>query len=575
MSETQARARHQQQVEELCAAAIRALAGETDLHFRGRRLHRGRSALPLFAPHLHPALDSDDFMSFRGAADGLALRLALSDAELHKRLAPADAVERLLFDLLEQFRVEAHAPPAMPGVAHNLRHRHEAWSLESHHAGLTDTARGLLIYTVAQICRARVTGEPVIEETEDLLEATRAALAPLLGHALAGLRRDRDDQAAYARHALEVAQRIAAMLEDAGAAAGEPNEPRDSDLAAARSVFGLIIEYEGSANERFAIAVSGASRVLDSAGGGYRIYTTAYDREVAATELARKDALDDYRERLDRLVAAQGVNDARLARELRALLAEPAVDGWDGGQEEGLIDGRRLSQLVASPTERRLFRSERIEPVADCALTFLVDCSGSMKEQIDVVAVLLDVFARALEQAGVASEILGFTTGAWNGGRAQRDWVRAGRPADPGRLNEASHIVFKSADVPWRRSRTSIAALLKSDLFREGIDGEAVDWACARLGARSEARKLLLVVSDGSPMDSATSLANDPHYLDHHLRQVVQRHEQTGAIEVYGIGVGLDLSPYYSRSLVLDLAGSIGNAMFREVVELIAGRHRR
>jgi cobaltochelatase CobT len=189
--------------------------------------------------------------------------------------------------------------------------------------------------------------------------------------------------------------------------------------------------------------------------------------------------------------------------------------------------------------------------------------------------VLLDVFARALEQAGAASEVLGFTTEAWNGGRAQRDWIRAGRPAAPGRLNERSHIVFKPFDVAWRRARTGMAALLKADLFREGIDGEAVDWACARLLDRPETRRVLIVVSDGSPMDSATALANDPHYLDQHLREVVQAHQEQRRIEICGVGVGLDLSPYYRRSLVLDVAGGIGHAMFREVLEMLAGRHRR
>jgi cobaltochelatase CobT len=197
-----------------------------------------------------------------------------------------------------------------------------------------------------------------------------------------------------------------------------------------------------------------------------------------------------------------------------------------------------------------------------------------MKEHAESVAMLVDVLARALEQAGIASEILGFTTGAWNGGRAQRDWLRAGKSAHPGRLNERCHLVFKSADTPWRRARPAIAALLKGDLFREGFDGEAVDWACARLFARTEARKRLLVISDGSPMDSATNLANDAHYLDHHLNDVVARHEQAGRVEIAGIGVGLDLSPYYSRSHVLDLAVSSGNQIFREITALIAGRGR-
>ncbi len=575
MTATQTRVRQQERVEELCAASIRALAGESDLHFRGRRLYRRGQPLPVFAPHLHPSLENDDFASFRGAADGLALRLAHSDAGLHQTLAPDDAVERALFDLLEQYRVESLASTAMPGVRRNLRHRHEAWSLGYHHSGQTDTARGLLVYTVAQICRARVTGDPVVEETEDLLEATRAALAPTLGPSLALLRRARGDQAAYAQPAREIARLVAAMLRaDAPDDAATEIAP-EPDLAAARSVFGLILEHDGDANERFATAVSGASRVLGDGAGVYRIFTTAYDREEQAVDLARREALDAYRVRLDERIAAHGVHVAKLARELRALLSVPRHDGWDSGQEEGRIDGRRLATLVASPTERRLFRSDRIELVADCALTFLVDCSGSMKQHIDKVAVLLDTFARALDQAGVTNEVLGFTTGAWHGGRAQRDWVKAGRLSHPGRLNEACHMVFKDAATPWRRARRGLSALLKNDLFREGIDGEAVEWAAARLGRIEAERRLLLVVSDGSPADSATGLANDPYYLDHHLRLVSDRIDRGRAVELYGVGVGLDLSPYYARSHVLDLGGSIGNAMFREVLEMIVGRHRR
>jgi cobaltochelatase CobT len=572
-SAMQRRVRQEELVAELCAGVVRAFSGERDLHFRGRRLHRGRVALPWFAPHLHPSPESDDFSSFRGVADGLALRLTDSDAALHERLRPEEPVERMVFEMLEQFRVEALAPEVMAGMRHNLRHRHEQWSLAFHHSGLTDTARGLLLYAVAQICRARVSGQQVVEETEDMLEATRFALAPLIGHALAGLRRDRADQAAYAVHALAIARTIAAMLHEADDEGRDA--ARDPHVDDKRSVFSLVADMDQEIIERFTTAESGRSAVLDDAGGAYRVFTTAYDREHDAATLARKEVLADLREKLDRRIAAQGVNIARLARELRALLAEPTRDGWDGGQEEGLIDGRRLAQLVASPTERRLFRTERMEPVADCLVSFLIDCSGSMKEHAESVAMMIDVFARALEQAGVTSEVLGFTTGAWNGGRPQREWVRTGRPVHPGRLNERCHLVFKAAATPWRRARPAMAALLKADLFREGIDGEAVDWACTRLRQRSEAHKLLLVISDGSPMDSATHLANDLHYLDHHLRDVVARQEQRGDIAISGIGVGLDLSPYYSRSHVLDLVASSGNTIFREVMGLMAGRHRR
>ena len=209
-----------------------------------------------------------------------------------------------------------------------------------------------------------------------------------------------------------------------------------------------------------------------------------------------------------------------------------------------------------------------------------------MKQHIETVAVLVDLLTRALEQIGVPTEVLGFTTSAWNGGRAQRDWVLAGRPAQPGRLNEICHLIFKAANTPWRRSRASIAALLKGELFREGIDGEAVEWALRRLALASnneasepqdfdaQARRLLLVFSDGSPMDSATKLANDAHYLDHHLRGVVAAHEQRGA-EIIGLGVGLDLSPYYSRSQALDLSGTVNMSVLREIIGTFARGARR
>ena len=573
MSAAQAAARHQQSVEALCAAAIRALSGEPDLHFRARRLHRGQRALPLFGPHLLPSLELDDFSSFRGAADGMALRLLHSDAVLHRALCPAEALERWVFELLEQLRVEALAPQTMAGVTHNLRHRFEAWSMAFHASGHTDTAQGLLLFTIAQVCRSRLTGQPVPEEIEDLLESTRAGIVPLIGVALAGLRRERDCQAAYAEHALVISrfageQVRAAEVEQGGKRLDEATEERHQR-------FSLLIDFDSEPETGIASVALGQSRVLDEAAGGYRIFTKAYDRERRAATLARPEQFAQYREQLDRRIAEQGVNVSRLARQLKALLAAPAHAGWEGGQEEGRIDGRRLAMLVSAPAEQRIFLRERIEPLADAAATFLIDCSGSMKQHIEAVAVLVDVFVRALEQAGVPTEVLGFTTGAWHGGRAQRDWQRAGRPHHPGRLNEAEHLIFKDADTPWRRARHGIAALLKADLFREGIDGEAVLWASRRLDARSEARRLLFVISDGCPHDGATALANDAHYLDQHLREEVAKIERQGRIHIFGIGVGLDLSSYYGRSQALELNAAPGNAACREIVAMMARRGRR
>lgn len=570
MPGVQAAARARQRVEEVCAATIRALCGESGLHFRARRLHRGEQALPLFGPHLQPSLEHDDFGSFRGAADAIALRLRLSDAALHRRLCPADPLQRWVFELLEQCRVEALAPVAMPGVAHNLHHRFEAWSQHFQHSGLADSARGVLLYTVAQVGRSRVGGQPVVPGAEALIEATRMAIAPRLGHALAGLRHTRFDQAAYAVHALAIAEAIDGMLRDEAQDEGDTAKRGDADPR--RAGFSLLLDFDAEVEDGIAAVASADSRVPVEAAGGYRIFTTAHDREHRAAALVRPALLDEYRTRLDRRIAGQGLNLGRLARRLKALLARPERDGWDDEQDAGLIDGRRLARLISSPQERRLFRSERHDPVADAVVCFLVDCSGSMRQHIEPVAMLIDVFVRALEQAGVPSEVLGFTTGAWNGGRAQRDWLHAGRPRHPGRLNERCHLVFKDADQPWRRARRDIAALLKGDLFREGIDGEAVDWACHRLAGRDEARQLLIAVSDGCPMDGATALANHEQYLDQHLRQVVERRSRPGGTEIYGLGVGLDLSPYYGRCTALDLSTALGNAAFDEIVTMLAGR---
>ncbi|MFC7344260.1 cobaltochelatase CobT-related protein [Saccharopolyspora griseoalba] len=567
MNSTTDDARHQQHVEERCAAAIRALTGDPDLRFRGGRLHRGHIRLAVHAPHLHPG-PGDGLGSFRGAADGLALRVRHSDPELHRALRPAEPVPRLVFDMLEQFRVEALAPEHLPGIVTNLRHRHVAWSLEFHRSGLTETARGLLLYTVAQVCRARVTGQPVVAETQEVIESARADLATRMGEDLAGLRRHRRDQPRHADHALAIAGLVDEMLRSAG---GEGADVRHRNAVRAGMT---LIDDEEDASAPALAADTRPSRAFN-AGEGYRVFTTAYDREQAASSLVRPELLAQYRRQLDRVITARGLNPARLARALQALFAEPAVQGWDGAHEEGRLDGRRLAQLIATPVERRLFRTERVEPVTDCLLTFLVDCSGSMKQHAESVAGLVDVFARALERIGCTSEVLGYTTGAWNGGRAVKDWRRAGRPPHPGRLNERRHLVFKSAETSWRRARPDIAALLKTDLYREGVDGEAVTWACDRARQQAAKNRFLVVISDGSPMDSATHMTNDAHYLDQHLAEVVRLEERAGSVRIHGLGVGLDLSAHYGRSHALDLSGGVSNGVLAEIVGMFSGARRR
>ncbi|VWD26366.1 cobaltochelatase [Burkholderia contaminans] len=558
--------------EALGASTVRALTRDAALHYRAGRVCRDLRPLPIHAPHLRAQAADGDLASWRGAADGAALRILHSDADLHRALSGDDPVERVLFDLLEQLRCESLAPPAMRGVVQNLRHRFETWSRAFHRSGQADTHVGILVYTVAQIAWSRLTGWPVLEETEDLIEASRAAIVPEIGMQLAGLKRCRHDQRAFAEHALALAKRIASMIRDARATAveAETEDAREQDDALTN--FSLWVDFDDTGIDLPALVETGDSVVLQGGDAVYRAYTTRYDRELRPAAQIRAALLREYRDRLDGQVAAQRINVTRLARVLRAALVVPQADGWSFGEEHGRLDGRRLAQLVSSPAERRLFRLERVRPHADCALAFLIDCSGSMKTWIDGVALMVDTLARAGDAAGLATEVLGFTTLAWNGGRARQDWLARGKPRHPGRLNETGHLVFKDADTRWRHARTGIAALYKADLFREGVDGEAVEWACARLAARPEARKILVVISDGSPMDGATALANDPFYLDNHLKQVVAREEAAGRVEVLGLGVGLDLGPYYRHRLAIDLGSAPDMKRLVEIAGWIGAR---
>lgn len=572
----QQQARRQQRVESLCAASIRALSGDPDLHFRGKVLYQGERSLPMHAPHHRIDTAIASFADCRAAADGMALRLMYSDDALHRSHRPCKPIARLVFELLEQLRVEALVPTELTGMAANIEERFVRWSQDFHRSGHSETNSGILLYTVAQMCWARLNARQVLEETEDFIEGTRFSLASAMGTALAGLRRHRQQQADFIPHALAIAELVDNMVV-AQRAEQEGSDEDANDDDKPDPGFALLLDFDedGEDDTRFATARSGASRAYGENQQGYQVYTSAYDREVQAASLVRPALLEEYRDRLDKGISEQGINVPRLARQLAAILATPQRDGWRYGEEEGRIDGRRLAQLVSSPTERRLFYQERHRPVADCVVSILIDCSGSMRHQIEPIAMLADCLIRALDMVGASSELLGFTTNSWNGGKPYKEWMRQGRPPYPGRLNETCHLVFKEAKRGWRRSRREIAALLKGDLFREGIDGEAVDWACERLLACSEQRKILIVISDGSPSDSATNLTNDAFYLDNHLKEVLARRERQAEVDILGLGVGLDLSPFYRHSLATDMSQTLDSQLFDEIVQLMSHRRRR
>ncbi|WJF90447.1 cobalt chelatase [Paraburkholderia bonniea] len=575
--------RRRERRENLCAATVRALTGDAALEYRDGRLCRDLRPLPFHAPHLRHDTQSSRLETLRGVTDGAALRLMHSAANLHARLCPADPVERLVFELLEQLRCESLTPQGMPGLADNLRHQFEAWSRRFYRSGQAESHLGNLLYTVAQISWSHLSGWPVLEENDGLIEATRAAITPTLGASLVGLRRHRAEQSAFALHALEMARLVSAMIHAARAQEKPGHHTTGNADEATLTALSLWFDGEDFENADINTPLIAASdgdgddvkhAGKTSSATGYRVFTTRYDRELHPHLLIRPVMLAEYRQRLDEHLATQHLNLPRLSHALRLALALPQRDGWSFGEEHGQLDGRRLAQLISSPAEKRLFLLSRNTLQADCTISFLLDCSGSMRTHIEAVAVMVDVLVRALEHAGVTTEVLGFTTGAWNGGRARLDWLARGSPARPGRLSERSHMVFKEASTRWRRARNGIATLFKADLFREGVDGEAIDWACLRLLARPERRRIMIVISDGSPMDRATDLANAPGYLEQHLRAVIARHETARKVDVLGLGIGLDLSRFYRHCLAIDLSAMPTMALFSELVRWISNGGR-
>ncbi|ARU89507.1 cobalamin biosynthesis protein CobT [Pseudomonas sp. M30-35] len=571
MKQPPRREKHQQQLEELCAATMRALSGERRLRYRGARLEVNGQHIPVRAPHLHPDPEQDDFSAYRGVADSLALRLKHSDRVLLQAHLPAQPIARLVFELLEQLRVESLVSDRYPGVRRNLMLRFSQWSQQFIDSGQTEGHVGLMLYTLSQMSWLLLCGGRANEQTEMLIEAPRLSLLGHFGAHFGLLRRCRHDQSTYSEHALFIANKVVELLEQLDSQLLNNDERKVSEVAEkAHLAFALLLDSDADEEGVDSASATAQGNSRDSQDTfSYQVFSRAYDREVAAVSLVRADLLKQLRQRMDQRMAAQGLNLPRLAKRLSALLAQPQRDGWAFAQEDGQIDAGRLSRLIISPEQHEIFRNERQRPQSDCVVSLLIDNSGSMRNHIDAIALLADTLSRALELAGAQSEILGFTTGQWNGGRPLKRWRAAGQPANPGRLNELEHRIYKDADTPWRKARPSIAALLKSDLFRESVDGEALLWAQHRLLKRQATRRILIIISDGCPMDGATHQANCSDILDQHLKQVARQIEQQSAVELYALGVGLDLSNYYRNSLELDLSNSFDNRVFDEILHLL------
>ncbi|MGB0893531.1 MAG: cobaltochelatase CobT-related protein [Parashewanella sp.] len=550
------------------------------LRYHNFKLFADIGQLPFHAPHLQNYWQDTDNMSDsdiesiskrpdrKGQIDAIAMRLAFSDLTAHLAVKPQSDIAALVFEMLEQFRVESITPDHFKGIRLNTDHLFIHWAKSFYYSGLTESSLGILLFTLAQMCRSRLFAQPVLAETEDLIEHTRVGLASAIGKQLAGMRRNRNDQTVFAVFALETAQTIEAMIEQECTADGTDNEV--NELEKVVKGFSILLNQDIEETNNVSKAKTGNSRVFEQAEQKYRIFSTEFDRIITPADRIRPELLKEYRQQLDAEIIKRKINITALIRQITRNLSQSTPEGRLSELDEGLIDGTKLTSVISSPSDRSIFYQVGSKPKVDAHISILVDCSGSMKGLIKPISTLLDVLVRSFDKAGSSTELLGFTTGEWNGGQVVRKWRRQRCPENPGRLNSTCHMIFKAHNKSWQRSRLSMAAMLKADLFREGIDGEAINWACQRMEQVEAGRKVLVVISDGSPMDNATNLANDQFYLDNHLKQVVLTQQQQG-IEIVGLGVGIDLSPYYSKNLGIDLE-KFDITLLRSVIDLITSR---
>jgi len=589
------------------AGAARAMAHEPELELSFTTEAPSASLKQLRVPMPGRNLPREQVAEARGFADGFALRERHHDPKLHARAAPADANARSVFDAVEQARVEALGARAMAGVRANLAHALDMRLRSDSLTRARTRAEVPLASALGLIVRERLTGEkpPVIAEgglalVRDWIEEKAGADLDALGLTL-------DNQSAFARLAtrlLEDLELIEAQPEatEPEESSGEDGEEPDqgeegeddqdqpggqadgqmdvrSDSTSEDDETGETREsqegefegdgQEGDDGDEGMQPVRPNRPTADSPGFlDYKAYTTRFDEVVTATELCDEEELTRLRAYLDQqLIHLQGAV-TKLANRLQRRLMAQQNRSWEFDQEEGLLDAARLARVVVSPAHSLSYKIERDTDFRDTVVTLLIDNSGSMRGRpISIAAISADILARTLERCGVKVEILGFTTRAWKGGQSREAWLQAGRPAAPGRLNDLRHILYKRADDPYRRARKSLGLMMREGLLKENIDGEALLWAHSRLIARQEERRILMVISDGAPVDDSTLSVNSGSYLERHLRQVIAWIETRSPVELVAIGIGHDVTRYYQKAVTIMDAEQLGGTM----VEQLAG----
>ncbi|KQP54963.1 cobaltochelatase subunit CobT [Methylobacterium sp. Leaf108] len=591
------------------AGCLRAIAkrAEVEVTYASDRpaLTGDKARLPEPPRKLTPG----DVAILRGNADSMALRLGCHDVGVHRRLAPENAAARAVYDAVEQARVEAIGSRRMSGVASNI----SAMLEDRYHRGgkyedITDRADAPMEDAVALMVRERLTGQAPPLAARKIVELWREHIEGKAGTNLDGLLGSIENQRHFARTVRELLSSLDLADEtpldpddddndDDNDSQDDEQQPSDGDAeeqsqgdkaemdsseeasddlqeGATESADAPSGELPDEAEDAESEEASESwrpppTKVNEARGPDYKVFNPRFDEIIHAEDLCDGEELARLRSYLDKQLAhLQGVV-GRLANRLQRRLLAQQNRAWDFDLEEGQLDPARLVRVVTDPFQPLSFKQEKDTNFRDTVVTLLLDNSGSMRGRpITVAATCADILARTLERCGVKVEILGFTTRAWKGGQSREAWLSAGKPNTPGRLNDLRHIVYKSADAPWRRARKNLGLMMREGLLKENIDGEALDWAHKRLLARTEQRKILMVISDGAPVDDSTLSVNPGNYLERHLRWMIEDIETRSPVELLAIGIGHDVTRYYRRAVTIIDAEDLGGAMTEKLAEL-------
>ena len=554
-----------------------------------------------------PSLPYQQVVCARGQADSVALKLRHHDAALHARHVPRSAQARQVFNALEQTRCEVLGAQAMAGVAINLDAALEARVASLNLDRLGDTEQAPLPEMLGLLAREAMLGQLPPPSAVKTLEHWRSKLESIVGTDLVELSRCVGDQRAYAQAMRELLRSLGYSDEQADPQYDESDDESESDDDASAQNEGEAGDADASASESMEGAEMRDGAGEDESDAGdmesldpgslefgdedsetpgettwrpqpghnvldrdqYHAYCTDYDEIIDAAQLCEPDELNRLRAHLDQQLSHLQSVIGKLANRLQRRLLAKQVRSWEFDLEEGYLDTARLARVVANPTHALSYKMEKETGFRDTVVSLLIDNSGSMRGRPIVVAAMsADILARTLERCAVKVEILGFTTRAWKGGQSRERWLAQGKRPNAGRLNDLRHIIYKSADQPWRRARRSLGIMLREGLLKENIDGESLMWAHQRLIARPEQRRILMVISDGAPVDDSTLSVNPSNYLERHLRQVIEYIERQSPVELLAIGIGHDVTRYYQRAVTLVDAEQLGGAVMEQLAEL-------